>query len=80
MLTLVCFLFACNLPHVYQVWIFDQPDGSGRLLRSRSSHSAPPTKVRFYGSRGVDILSAGTHMACGKMQNRCMQVKNNMVK
>lgn len=43
----------------YQVWIFDQPDGSGRLLRSRSSHSAPPTKVRFYGSRGVDILSAG---------------------
>jgi len=42
-----------------KVWIFDQPDGSGRLLRSRSSHSAPPTKVRFYGSRGVDILSAG---------------------
>ena len=43
----------------FQIWIFDQPDGSGRLLRSRSSHSAPPTKIRFYGSRGVDILSAG---------------------
>ncbi|XP_068725814.1 WD repeat-containing protein 36-like [Montipora capricornis] len=42
-----------------KIWIFDQPDGSGRLLRSRSSHSAPPTKIRFYGSRGKDILSAG---------------------
>ncbi|CAH3028123.1 unnamed protein product [Porites evermanni] len=42
-----------------KIWIFDQPDGSGRLLRSRSCHSAPPTKVRFYGSKGVDILSAG---------------------
>lgn len=29
------------------------------MLRSRSCHSAPPTKVRFYGSKGVDILSAG---------------------
>lgn len=42
-----------------KIWIFDQPDGSGRLLRARSSHSAPPTKIRFYGNRGVDILSAG---------------------
>ncbi|KAJ7375630.1 WD repeat-containing protein 36, partial [Desmophyllum pertusum] len=41
------------------IWIFDQPDGSGRLLRSRSSHSAPPSKIRFYGSLGVNILSAG---------------------
>ncbi|XP_031556169.1 WD repeat-containing protein 36-like [Actinia tenebrosa] len=42
-----------------KVWIFDQPDGSGRLLRSRSGHSAPPTKIRFYGCKGGDILSAG---------------------
>ena len=43
----------------YQIWIFDQSDGSGRLLRSRSSHNAPPTKIRFYGSNGYNILSAG---------------------
>ncbi|XP_022806762.1 WD repeat-containing protein 36-like [Stylophora pistillata] len=42
-----------------KIWIFDQLDGSGRLLRSRSSHSAPPTKIRFYGNNGFNILSAG---------------------
>ncbi|XP_074612173.1 WD repeat-containing protein 36-like [Acropora palmata] len=42
-----------------KVWIFDQSDGSGRLLRSRTSHSAPPTKIRYYGSKGKDLLSAG---------------------
>ena len=39
-------------------WIFDMPDGGGRLLRLREGHSAPPTKIRFYGSLGDTILSA----------------------
>ena len=39
-------------------WIFDMPDGGGRLLRLREGHSAPPTKIRFYGSLGDNILSA----------------------
>ncbi|XP_022111358.1 WD repeat-containing protein 36-like [Acanthaster planci] len=42
-----------------KMWIFDQSDGSGRLLRFRAGHSAPPAKIRFYGQRGKDILSAG---------------------
>ncbi|XP_038068036.1 WD repeat-containing protein 36-like [Patiria miniata] len=42
-----------------KMWIFDQPDGSGRLLRVRAGHSLPPAKIRFYGDQGQNILSAG---------------------
>lgn len=35
------------------------PDGGGRLLRIREGHAKPPTKIRFYGSQGTNILSAG---------------------
>ena len=42
-----------------KMWIFDQSDGSARLLRSRCGHSAPPTKIRFYTKGGLGILSAG---------------------
>eukprot|EP00795_Rhopilema_esculentum_P000788 gene788-10517_t len=41
-----------------KLWIFDNSDGSGRLLKSRTGHSKPPTSVRFYGSSGHIILSA----------------------
>lgn len=39
-------------------WIFDNQDGSARLLRFRAGHSAPPTHVTFYGE-GKRLLSAG---------------------
>lgn len=42
-----------------KVWIFDVSDGGGRLLRIRDGHSAPPSKIRFYGKNGENILSAG---------------------
>ncbi|XP_077863349.1 WD repeat-containing protein 36-like, partial [Saccoglossus kowalevskii] len=42
-----------------KIWIFDIADGGGRLLRQRSGHYAPPSKIRFYGPNGTDILSAG---------------------
>ncbi|XP_062460217.1 WD repeat-containing protein 36 [Pezoporus occidentalis] len=42
-----------------QVWIFDGPGGTGRVLRSRMGHSAPPTKIRYHGQNGEQILSAG---------------------
>ncbi|XP_076347675.1 WD repeat-containing protein 36 [Tachypleus tridentatus] len=41
-----------------KVWIFDLPDGSGRLLRHREGHRAPPTKIQFYGLLAENILSA----------------------
>jgi U3 small nucleolar RNA-associated protein 21 len=40
-----------------KMWIFDQDDGSARLLRSRNGHSAPPTRVRYYSQH--TLLSAG---------------------
>ncbi|CAH1774831.1 unnamed protein product, partial [Owenia fusiformis] len=42
-----------------KMWIFDQADGGGRLLRQRTGHSAPPNKVRFHDQQGQNILSAG---------------------
>jgi len=42
-----------------KMWIFDMPDGGGRLLRFREGHSKPPAKIRFYGSNGSNLLSAG---------------------
>ena len=43
------------------MWIFDQSDGSARLLRSRCGHNAPPTRIRFCSTGGdaVKILSGG---------------------
>lgn len=42
-------------------WLFDAPDGSGRLLRFRSGHSKPPATVRYYGD-GTRLLSAGENV------------------
>ena len=42
-----------------KVWIFDLPDGGGRLLRERSGHSAPPSVARYHGKDGQNIMSAG---------------------
>ena len=46
-----------------KIWIFDNPDGSGRLLKSRSGHSGPPTSCMFYGSYGNVILTSGQDRA-----------------
>ena len=31
-----------------RAWVFDRPDGGGRLLRARAGHAAPPSTVRFH--------------------------------
>eukprot|EP01126_Amoeba_proteus_P026200 TRINITY_DN2597_c0_g1_i10.p1 TRINITY_DN2597_c0_g1~~TRINITY_DN2597_c0_g1_i10.p1 ORF type:complete len:925 (-),score=181.40 TRINITY_DN2597_c0_g1_i10:62-2836(-) len=41
-----------------KIWIFDQIDGSPRLLRERSGHSKNPTRVSFYGTN-TQLLSSG---------------------
>lgn len=43
-----------------KMWIFDLPDDGGRLLRLRDGHSSPPLKIEFYGTKGKNILSAGS--------------------
>ena len=40
-------------------WIFDNRDGTGRLLRFRQGHAAPPSNVSFYGEGGTRLLSSG---------------------
>ncbi|XP_018334010.1 WD repeat-containing protein 36 [Agrilus planipennis] len=42
-----------------KLWIFDMTDGSARLLRIREGHSSASTCIRFHGSNGHNILSAG---------------------
>jgi U3 small nucleolar RNA-associated protein 21 len=54
-----------------KMWLFDAPDGSGRLLRSRQGHAAPPTQIDYYGAvtsasdvdgsdgTSLQVLSAG---------------------
>lgn len=43
-----------------KLWIFDMPDGGARLLRIRDGHNAPPSRIKFHGSNGDNILSAGS--------------------
>lgn len=43
-------------------WLFDATDGTARLLRFRSGHSAPPAVVSHYGE-GMRLLSAGADRA-----------------
>jgi U3 small nucleolar RNA-associated protein 21 len=43
-----------------KVWIFDQADLGGRLLKLREGHAEQPTCVRFHGANGYTILSSGT--------------------
>eukprot|EP00045_Choanoeca_perplexa_P015567 m.197790 g.197790 ORF g.197790 m.197790 type:complete len:898 (+) comp17026_c0_seq4:772-3465(+) len=42
-----------------KLFAFDSADGTGRLLRHREGHSAPPTKLRFYNDQ-FEFLSAGS--------------------
>ena len=42
-----------------KIWIFDMSDGSARMLRQRHGHSLPPSRIRFHGQTGDNLLSAG---------------------
>ncbi|CAM9943712.1 unnamed protein product, partial [Ectocarpus sp. 8 AP-2014] len=65
-------LVSSGTDNCIKMWVFDSPDGTARLLRSREGHRAPPRAVRYYGNttlatmgEGADatalcVLSAGT--------------------
>ena len=42
-----------------KVWRFDLSDGGARVLYQRDGHMKPPTRIRFHGSKGQFVLSAG---------------------
>jgi len=48
-----------------KTWIFDAPDGSARLLRSREGHRGTSNRVRFYGgSTTVSMRENADAMSC----------------
>lgn len=42
-----------------KIWSMNQSDGGGDLLCQRTGHRMPPSQIRFYGSKGFNLLSAG---------------------
>ena len=50
---------SCAADNSLKQWLFDAADGTARLLRFRSGHSAPPSCLKFYG-QGNRLLSAGS--------------------
>ena len=85
-------LLTLGADNALKCWLFDAPDGSGRLLRSREGHSAPPMLrgVRWYGhttlatmSHGDDatalqLLSAGGDKAVGSKHHTCSSPSHHL--
>ena len=63
-------LLSAGADNALKLWMLDQPDGSARLLRSRSGHGAPPTRARFHGSDGITILSGGWYPYLNHVPNQ----------
>ncbi len=47
-----------------KMWIFDNPDGSPRLLRSRQGHKSYPKQIRYYGDVSAGAFY-GTYLGSG---------------
>ncbi|CAK9109549.1 WD repeat-containing protein 36 (T-cell activation WD repeat-containing protein) (TA-WDRP) [Durusdinium trenchii] len=56
-------LVTAGIDNALKIYIFDQDDGSCRLLKSRQGHKAPPTKIRYYGGDTVSTLASGADAA-----------------
>ena len=52
-------LLSSGADNSLKMWIFDQSDGSARLLRSREGHTAPPTRLQYYGGETLASLADG---------------------
>jgi U3 small nucleolar RNA-associated protein 21 len=56
-------LMSAGADNALKQHIFDNEDGSARLLRYRSGHAAPPHCLQFYGQEGRVLLSAAGDQA-----------------
>lgn len=54
-----------------KMWVFDSPDGTARLLRSREGHRAPPRAIRYYGNTTLATMGEGA----GEIQYLLMSVE-----
>ena len=53
-------LISSSSDNSIKVWIFDNPDGTMRLLRSREGHTGHPLKIRYYGARTNSSMRENT--------------------
>ncbi|XP_056632205.1 WD repeat-containing protein 36 [Diorhabda sublineata] len=63
-----------------KLWIFDNSNGSARLLRIREGHSSAPTYIRFHGSNGDNILSCAGDSTLRIFNTRTEQFNKSMGK
>ncbi|CAM9528326.1 unnamed protein product [Chrysoparadoxa australica] len=63
-------LLSLSTDNSIKMWIFDSPDGSARLLRSRSGHHKPPRQIQYWGNTtllmhlfALPCLSLLTHLS-----------------
>lgn len=52
-------LVSSGMDNCIKMWVFDSPDGTARLLRSREGHRAPPRAVRYYGNTTLATMGEG---------------------
>ena len=58
-------LLSASADNSIKVWIFDAPDGSARLLRSREGHQGHPLRLRYYGgSTNVSMRDNAEATSC----------------
>ena len=80
-------MVSASIDNTVKVWIFDAPDGSARLLRSREGHSGWPLRIRYYGgttnasirdnadATSCEIVSAGSDGTV-RLFNTAIEVQN----
>lgn len=52
-------LITSGLDNSIKIWSMNQSDGGGSLLSQRTGHRMPPSQIKFYGTKGFNLLSAG---------------------
>jgi len=57
-------LISAGVDNSLKVFIFDNEDGSARLLRCRQGHKEPPSRIRYFGGDSVSTLGSGADASC----------------
>ncbi|GLD95882.1 hypothetical protein PINS_up004560 [Pythium insidiosum] len=53
-------LLSTGTDNAIKMWIFDHlTGGTARLLKSREGHTAPPTRIRYYGNNTLATMADG---------------------
>lgn len=57
-------MLSSGVDNSLKMWIFDNPDGSPRLLRSRQGHKSFPKQIQYYGDVSIGAFY-GTFLGSG---------------